>query len=59
MCAGMVPYKFKMFEKKLRGALGGLFPLLNILLREMKCPLKHLSNSQDHSMVRDKRILND
>jgi hypothetical protein len=59
MWACMGPYKFKMFEKNLRGSLGGLCPLLNILLMEMTCPLNHLSDSQDHSMVQEKSILND
>jgi hypothetical protein len=46
------------FEKKIRGALEGLCPLLNIL-REMKSSRNHFSDSQDHSMVPEKSILDD
>ena len=46
-------------ETKLRGALGGLFPLLKIVFKgDEKFP-QSLSDSQDRSMVREKSILND
>jgi hypothetical protein len=60
MWACMGPYNFKMISKETkRSPRGALSSPKDFLLREMKCPFNHLSDSQDRSMVREKSILND
>jgi hypothetical protein len=57
MWAGMGPYTtLRWFQKTQRNPMGPLSSP-KYFLREMKCPFKHLFDSQDYTRVQGKSIL--